>query len=376
MRREHGNYRVLGKVGEGAFGTVFRARDRVTGADVALKQIRVRDLREFPANAVREINALNRLRHPYVMPLLGVHTHGSNVVLVMPFVPHSLAALLDERVTPLPERYAGALAQMLLAGLCALHSEGMLHRDIKPGNILLTPSGVLRIADFGQARLMPAEPDDSLSHAVATRWYRAPELLLGSRRYGTAVDMWAAGCVIAQLLTLSPLLPGDSDIDQLFRVVQFLGTPTSISWPGFDALPDASKIELPSGLPPVPLARMMPLASEASVHLLSGMLRYDEHSRLSARLALQHPWVVASSTLPAPAADLLFAPRSAVAGAGGSAELNDGAKRSGGNGAPKASRAVTFPHTLCMHAAAPPEGHDVVWAGVERVRHAHLGEHG
>ena len=86
--------------------------------------------------------------------------------------------------------------------------------------------------------------------------------------------------------------------------------------------------------------------------------------------------VVASSTLPAPSADLLFAPRSAVAGAGGSAELNDGAKRLGANGAPKASRAVTFPHMLCMQAAASPEGHDVVWSGVERVRHAHLGEHG
>lgn len=227
------DYTTLAKVGEGAFGTVFRARDR-NGVEVALKRTRVRDVRELPINAVREMNALRRMSHPNVVPLLGVHTHGANLVLVMPFEPRSLASVLAERDAALSEPHAAALSRMLLCGLCAVHGEGLLHRDIKPHNLLISANGTLRLADFGQARLLPTERDASLSHAVASRWYRAPELLLGSRRYGAGVDLWAAGCVIAQLHTLSALLPGDSDIDQLFRVVRFLGSPSTSVWPGLE----------------------------------------------------------------------------------------------------------------------------------------------
>ena len=198
------DYKILEKVGEGAFGTVFRALDRATGQQVALKKIRVRDVRILPPNALRELNAMRCLDHPHVMPLLGMHTHGANLVLVMPFVPCNLASLLAERDAPLPEAHAACLSRMLLEGLHAIHHHGLLHRDLKPGNLLLDASGRLLIADFGQARLRPREHDTaSLSHAVATRWYRAPELLFGARRYDIGVDIWACGCVIAQLLTLS-----------------------------------------------------------------------------------------------------------------------------------------------------------------------------
>ena len=133
---------------------------------------------------MREMLALQLLRHPNVLPLLTTYTHGANLVLVTPFVPHSLASLLDGRDAPLPESAAAALTAMLLRGLSACHAEGLLHRDIKPGNLLLTGSGELKIADFGQARLLPPpERAASLSHAVATRWFRAPELLLGSQDY-------------------------------------------------------------------------------------------------------------------------------------------------------------------------------------------------
>jgi cell cycle related kinase len=286
------DYKILEKVGEGAFGTVFRALDRATGQQVALKKIRVRDVRILPPNALRELNAMRCLDHPHVMPLLGMHTHGANLVLVMPFVPCNLASLLAERDAPLPEAHAACLSRMLLEGLHAIHHHGLLHRDLKPGNLLLDASGRLLIADFGQARLRPREHDTaSLSHAVATRWYRAPELLFGARRYDIGVDIWACGCVIAQLLTLSPLLPGDSDIDQLFTVVRFLGSPTPLIWPGVESLPDYCKIELPADIAPTPLRQMLPLASDEALSLVEQMLRYDAAKRLPPLDALGHVWV-------------------------------------------------------------------------------------
>ena len=192
---EAARYATIEKVGEGAFGSVFRARDRVTGAEVALKRVRVPDARAFPANTLRELNALRRLGDatPFVVPLLGSHTHGSNLVLVMPFLPCSLATVLSGRAAPLPEEDAACLGRMLLCGVSAIHAEGLLHRDLKPANLLLTTSGVLLIADLGQARTQLGPHDDGagggvaasaggaaasggaaaaadLSHAVATRW--------------------------------------------------------------------------------------------------------------------------------------------------------------------------------------------------------------
>jgi serine/threonine protein kinase len=355
-----GDYRVLGKVGEGAFGTVFRARDR-TGTEVALKRIRVRDVRELPTNAVREMNALRRVSHPNVVPLLGVHTHGSNIVLVMPFESSSLASLLAQRDLPLCDEHASTLGRMLFCGLCAIHSDGLLHRDIKPHNLLLSASGMLRIADFGQARLLPTAHDASLSHAVASRWYRAPELLLGSRRYGMGVDLWAAGCVLAQLHTLCALLPGESDIDQLFRVVAFLGSPTRESWPGVEALPDFHKIELPAGLPPVPLRVLVPLASDAALQLLGRLLIYDECRRVSARLAVEEEaWLASAPRSPIPLAALFG---HALIGLDASPVVPPRRPRpmtEDGAGAeppaPPAPRHTDFPAPICQRAAAPPEG--------------------
>ena len=138
------DYKILEKVGEGSFGTVFHALDRKTGKEVALKKIRVRDVRVLPINALRELNSLRLLHHPNVIGLLGTHTHGSNLVLVLPFVPCSLGALLSRRDAPLPESHASSLARMLLQGLSAIHAEGLLHRDIKPNNLLIASSGELR----------------------------------------------------------------------------------------------------------------------------------------------------------------------------------------------------------------------------------------
>ena len=367
------DYKILEKVGEGAFGTVFRALNRVTGREVALKKIRVRDIRVLPPNALRELNALRCLDHPHVVPLLGMHTHGANLVLAMPFVPCNLASVLAARDAPLPEAHAACLSRMLLEGLHAIHTQGLLHRDLKPGNLLLDASGALLIADFGQARLRPnpsSAEAASLSHAVATRWYRAPELLFGARRYDTGVDVWACGCVIAQLLTLSPLLPGDSDIDQLFTVVRFLGSPSPEVWPGVEALPDYCKIELPQDVPPRPLRSMVPLASEAALSLAEQMLRYDAARRLSPLQALRHPWICECASRVPPTPNELMPPPASAASAV-AAHTHSSSKAASAAAASsaveRALAAIRFPAVQCSNPPAPPEGADEVRAAAERV---------
>lgn len=167
----HTRYCVLEKVGEGSFSQVFRAVDRQDGQLVALKKVRLRDTRALPAGAIREALSLQQLAHPNVLPLHDLYTHGSNLILVLPFLPYSLAGLLGSRDAPLPEAHARSLARMMLQGLAACHAQRLLHRDLKPGNLLISARGVLQLADFGQARLLPAPGEaGSLSHDVATRW--------------------------------------------------------------------------------------------------------------------------------------------------------------------------------------------------------------
>lgn len=168
---------------------------------------------------------------------------------------------------------------------------------MKPSNLLLTSYGVLKIADFGQARLHTHgsalnPPNELYSHNVATRWYRAPELLFGARRYGTGVDMWAVGAIFGQLLQHSPLFPGENDIDQLFKVIHALGAPTELVWPGVSELPDFAKVVFPDS-PPMPLETLCPDASPLALLLLGELIVYSPARRLSAHTATIHGFFLA-----------------------------------------------------------------------------------
>uniref|UniRef100_A0A7S4F7Q6 cyclin-dependent kinase n=1 Tax=Chrysotila carterae TaxID=13221 RepID=A0A7S4F7Q6_CHRCT len=283
-------YAIEQKVGEGSFGQVFRARDRQHGHVVALKKVRIRDVRMLPAAALRELLALQQISHPNVLELLGQYTHGANLVLVMPFLPLSLATVLEQQHLPMPSERVREIAIMLLSGLVACHESDLVHRDIKPANLLIDAHGRLQIADFGQSRLLPKDAGGSLTAQVATRWYRAPELLFGSRYYGKGVDIWASGCVIAQLWSISPLLPGDSDLDQIFQVLLLLGSPSEANWPGVTLMPDFHKLELPR-CQPKPMRRVLPYAPSSAVDLVSKMICYDPKARVSANDALSHAWL-------------------------------------------------------------------------------------
>lgn len=280
------------RVCEGAFATVHVATDLSTGRCVALKRVRLAKPNAVASDPeltlVREVLSLSAVDHPNVVPLVDHFADGGSLVIVMPYLPSNLAALLDGLAHPLPEQPARALASMLLAGLAACHEAGLLHRDIKPANLLLGTDGVLRIGDFGQARLAPSNGGEATPH-VGTRWYRAPELLLGAREYGSAVDLWAAGCVIAQFYTVSPLLLGESDIGQFLRVVQLLGSPNEDRWPGVTSLPDYDKLEIPV-CEPASLGVWLAGAPPEAVQLIAAMLRYAPSTRIGAAEAHGQIW--------------------------------------------------------------------------------------
>jgi len=265
------------------------------GSRVAGKAVRVgaQPMRQgavptFPKAIFREIVALQALKgHPNVVRLLDVYPQDTEVMLVFEFMQSDLEATISAARAPLPVGEVKFYVAALLRALRHCHAHGILHRDVKPANCLLSASGELKLADFGLARPQPASdgPRQPLSHQVATRWYRAPELLFGARHYDGAVDIWGVGAVFAELLTLHPLFPGNSDIDQLYRVLQLLGTPTSATWPGVDALPDFGKIVFPP-MRTLPWSATVPGACAASKALLARLLSLDPRGRPTAASAL------------------------------------------------------------------------------------------
>ncbi|XP_025069501.1 cyclin-dependent kinase 20 isoform X7 [Alligator sinensis] len=223
-----------------------------TGETVALKKVALRRLEDgIPNQALREIKALQETHDsPHVVQLHAMFPHGPGFVLAFEFLLSDLGTVL-RAPGPLPPAQAKAFALMLLQGIAHCHSHRIVHRDLKPANLLISASGQLKIADFGLARVLAPESQRPYSHQVATRWYRAPELLYGSRHYDEGVDLWAVGCIVGELLTHSPLFPGESDIEQLCCVQRLRGSPDPNAWPAllhpyfFTAPAPATPSELP-----------------------------------------------------------------------------------------------------------------------------------
>jgi len=171
----------------------------------------------------------------------------------------------------------------------------VLHRDLKPPNLLINREGQLKLADFGLARAFGI-PVRSYTHEVVTLWYRAPDVLMGSRKYSTPVDIWSVGCIFAEMANGRPLVAGTSEQDQLDRIFRLLGTPTLAEYPTLAELPEyASLLGGGDGPPPYPapangLASLVPTLPASGVDLLTRMLQYDPGKRITASQALEHPF--------------------------------------------------------------------------------------
>ncbi|KRZ23579.1 Geranylgeranyl transferase type-2 subunit beta [Trichinella pseudospiralis] len=202
-------YEKIIKIGQGTFGEVFKARDRKTGKIVALKKILMENEKEgFPITAIREIRILQKVRHQNVTELLEVcrskassYNRGrSTFYLVFAFCEHDLAGLLSNVHVKFSLGEIKEVMKQLLDGLFFIHMQKILHRDMKAANVLITKSGVLKLADFGLARPLNKQ-NPRYTNRVVTLWYRPPELLLGDRKYTTAIDIWGAGCIMAEMVT-------------------------------------------------------------------------------------------------------------------------------------------------------------------------------
>jgi serine/threonine protein kinase len=262
------NYQKLSKLGEGTYGVVFKARDLRTGQVVALKKIRMDSEDEgIPSTTVREIAVLKELRHANVVALLDVVSIGSKLYLVFEFMDQDLKRYMDHAPgAQLDPLLVKSYAFQMVRGIEHCHAHRMLHRDMKPQNILIDRHGALKLADFGLARAFGI-PLRAYTHEVVTLWYRAPEVLLGQQQYSTPVDMWAVGAIFAEMLAKAPLFPGDSEIDELYRIFRVLGTPNEQVWPGVSRLPDW-KPSFPVWHPQ-PLTSFLPHAPLDAIDLLS-----------------------------------------------------------------------------------------------------------
>ncbi|XP_019227306.1 PREDICTED: cyclin-dependent kinase D-1-like [Nicotiana attenuata] len=199
-------------LGEGTYGVVFKAIDTKSGQTVAIKKIRLGKQKEgVNFTALREIKLLKELKDPHVIELIDAFPHKGNLHLVFEFMETDLEAVIRDRNIFLSPADIKSYIQMTLKGLAFCHKKYVLHRDMKPNNLLIGPNGQLKLADFGLARLF-GSPDRRFTHQVFARWYRAPELLFGAKQYGPGVDVWAAACIFAELLLRRPFLQGNSDI--------------------------------------------------------------------------------------------------------------------------------------------------------------------
>ncbi|BGP41158.1 TFIIH complex serine/threonine-protein kinase subunit kin28 [Rhodotorula kratochvilovae] len=298
------------KVGEGTYAVVYLGKEVATGRKIAIKKIKVGQFKDgLDMSAIREVKSLRELRHPNVIELLDVFSNKSNLNLVLEFLDTDLEAVIRDKALLFQGADIKSWMLMTLKGLDFCHQNWILHRDMKPNNLLISADGVLKLADFGLAREY-ADEAAKMTCQVVTRWYRCPELLLGARSYSTGVDMWAAGCIFAELMLRVPFMAAESDMEQLNMIFTALGTPTEQDWPGFGKLSNGATFEQK---PRSDLSTLFSAASPEAIDLLQKTLLFDPRKRITAREALHHPFFHSAPAptptrkLPKPTAEL--APR-------------------------------------------------------------------
>ncbi|KAK8769988.1 hypothetical protein V5799_013546 [Amblyomma americanum] len=291
VRDRMDNYVKVEKIGEGTYGIVYKGKDKRDGKIVALKKIRLESEDEgVPSTAIREIALLKELKHKYIVRLEDVLMEGSDkIYLVFEYLSMDLKKYLDgfDKNERLDKGLVKSYMNQILEAILFCHQRRVLHRDLKPQNLLIDNHGTIKVADFGLARAFGI-PLRVFTHEVVTLWYRAPEVLLGSLRYSTPIDIWSIGCIFVEMVTRRPLFHGDSEIDQLFRIFRTLGTPTEQSWPDVSKLPDY-KPSFPSWKENI-LASLLPEMDSDALDLLNEMLIYNPAKRITARAALKHKY--------------------------------------------------------------------------------------
>ncbi|KAF7268555.1 hypothetical protein GWI33_018308 [Rhynchophorus ferrugineus] len=271
---ESTKYQKVAKIGQGTFGEVFKARDINNPKKfVAMKKVLMDNEKEgFPITALREIRILQLLKHENVVNLIEICRTKASAA-------NSLGEIKK-------------VLQQLLNGLYYIHSNKILHRDMKAANVLITKNGVLKLADFGLARAFSTNKNgqpNRFTNRVVTLWYRPPELLLGERNYGPPVDLWGAGCIMAEMWTRSPIMQGNSEQQQLTLISQLCGSINPQSWPGVENLELYKKMDLPQEQKRKVKERLKPYMKDPyAIDLLDKLLALDPARRADSDTALNH----------------------------------------------------------------------------------------
>jgi cyclin-dependent kinase 7 len=280
-------YEKLGKLGEGAWGVVVEAVQKSTGRRVAIKRVRMGKFREgVNFTALREVKVLQELRHENIVELLDVFMLYESINLVFEFCETDMETIIMDTSTVLSPGDVKCHMRMLMSAIAFCHEHGVLHRDLKPNNLLYTSEGLLKLADFGLARLQ-GSPGRMMTSQVVTRWYRPPELCFGCREYSAAVDMWGVGCILAELLLRRPLFPGSSDLEQVAKIFQVMGTPTDLTWPDASSLPEYVEFK---PQPKLDVSSLFTAATPDAMDLLSKLLVLHPAKRMGAADALRHAY--------------------------------------------------------------------------------------
>jgi serine/threonine protein kinase len=281
-------YERIEKVGEGTYGVVYKCKNKKTNEYVALKKIRLENEDEgIPSTAIREISILKQLKHPNIVRLVDLIHGEKKLYLVFEYMEHDLKKFLDLNNGPLSPPLVKSYLYQICAAIKYCHSKRILHRDLKPQNLLIDKNGAIKLGDFGLARAFGI-PIKTLTHEILTLWYRAPEILLGQKEYSTPVDMWSVGLIFYEMAHRKPLFAGDSEIDQIFKIFQMYGTPTEKEWVGITKLP-YYKINFPQ-FKGRGIKKYNTNIDEKGVDLLEKMLQLDPAKRISAKRVLTHPY--------------------------------------------------------------------------------------
>lgn len=247
-----------------------------------------------PGIKLREVASLRKLNHPNIVKLKEVIRENDELFFVFEFLDQNIYQMTKDRKKFLPEAKVRNIMYQILQGVAAMHRASYFHRDLKPENLLIS-GDVVKIADLGLAREIRSRPP--FTDYVSTRWYRAPEVLLRSTNYNAGIDLWAIGCIMAELYTFRPLFPGSSEPDEIYKIAAVMGTPTRQSWPEGMKLAQAMNFKFPKFVP-TPLSQLVPNACPEAIALITDLLQYDPKKRPTAAQALQHPYFAVGQSIP------------------------------------------------------------------------------
>ncbi|KAF3814555.1 hypothetical protein GH733_017713 [Mirounga leonina] len=282
-------YIKLEKLGEGTYATVYKGRSKLTENLVALKEIRLEHEEGAPCTAIREVSLLKDLKHANIVTLHDIVHTDKSLTLVFEYLDKDLKQYMDDCGNIMSMHNVKLFLYQILRGLAYCHRRKVLHRDLKPQNLLINEKGELKLADFGLARAKSV-PTKTYSNEVVTLWYRPPDVLLGSSEYSTQIDMWGVGCIFFEMASGRPLFPGSTVEDELHLIFRLLGTPSQETWPGVSSNDEFKNYNFPK-YKPQPLINHAPSLRGCCTykyHLYLLFKAYESKKRVSAEEAMKH----------------------------------------------------------------------------------------